>query len=94
MSNIKALKALELIEQPLPEKQPSHFFALTIRLPGELAERVISLHDYGPAEGLAQPAKGDKSATPNRPFVSRNSLLIALIEAGLEAVESVSKPTT
>lgn len=67
---------------------------MSVRLPGEVSERVLSLLDYGPSDHAAQPSKNGQHATPNKPFVSRNAVLVALIEAGLEAVEAASLSKT
>lgn len=63
---------------------------MSVRLPGDVAERVFYLHDLGPEDHQAKPAKDGISATPFRPFISRNTLVVALIEAGLEAVQAAS----
>lgn len=85
MTNSKALKALELLEQPPPEKPPKDTFSMSIRLPGETAERVFGIQDLG------LPWEPPDLSKPRKTHISRNSLVVALIEAGLEAVEAAAK---
>ena len=63
---------------------------MSVRLPGDTAERVFALYDWGPEDHMAQPSKDGKHGTPSRPFISRNAVVVALIEAGLEAVEAAA----
>lgn len=90
MTNQKALRALALLEHPSEPKNEDSIFSMSVRLPGELAERVISIVDYGLETDQAKPAKGGESARPRVQSVSRNTVLVALIEAGLEAVEAAA----
>lgn len=86
MSNSKALKALALLNQPPPEKAPKDSFSMSVRLPGETAERVFALYDYG----LNEPWEAPDMTKPQKPNYSRNSVVVALIEAGLEAVQAAA----
>ena len=86
MGNLKAIQALALLESPIPAQPPDPPYSLSVRIPGEMANRVFQLIDQGLPEHWAQPNKGNT----NKPFLSRNALVIALIEAGLEAVEAVA----
>lgn len=89
MTNSKALLALSLLEQP-PDKPAKDIFSMSLRLPGDVAERVFLLHDFGPDDHQGKPSKDGNLATPARPFISRNSVVVALIEAGLEAVQAAA----
>lgn len=59
---------------------------MSIRLPGSTAERVFSLYDLG----FNEPWKAPDLTKPHKPNYSRNSVVVALIEAGLEAVEAAA----
>lgn len=83
----KAEKALALLEQP-PDTRKESTFSMSIRLPGETADRLLALYDLGLSDFPPTPVDFDQ---PRKPQYSRNQLVIALIEAGLEAVEAVSK---
>lgn len=61
---------------------------MSIRLPGETADRFLALYDLGLSDFPPNPVDIEQ---PRKPQYSRNQLVIALIEAGLEAVEAVSK---
>ena len=86
MSNSKALKALDLLELPPPDKPPKDSYSMSVRLPGDTAERLFALYDLGPDDHTAHPGTG----LPSKPYISRNSVVVALIEAGLEAVEAAA----
>lgn len=86
MTQSKAQLALALLEDP-PDKAPKPSFGLSLRLPGETADRLIALHDLGLSDFPPTPVDVDK---PRKPHISRNALIVALIEAGLEAVEAAA----
>ena len=86
MTNSKALKALELLEQPPPDKPAKDIYSLSVRLPGQTADRVFALYDLG----FNEPWKAPDLTKPPKPNHSRNAVVVALIEAGLEAVEAAS----
>lgn len=69
----KIQKAAALINAG-PDQKPGESFSISLRLPGDVADRVLAIYD------LQQQGIGS---------VSRNKLLVALIEAGLEAVENL-----
>lgn len=54
-------------------------YSIMVRMPGELAERVFALYDMS-----------DGSVKDRRANLSRNKLLVALIEAGIEAAEQAT----
>ena len=73
----KAKAALDLLNGP-PTKQDPENYTLSLRMPGDLATRVFALYDLGNS--------GDAGA----PALSRNAVVLALVEAGLEAVEALA----
>ena len=93
MTNQKALKALHLFDNPANQDPPDPPTCISLRLPGDLSDRLVSFKDWGPEDCAAQGATRERSAIPRKRFVSRNSLLVALIEAGLEAVEAARLAT-
>lgn len=86
MNQSKAQQALALLEDP-PDKAARPSFGLSLRLPGETADRLIALYDLGSTEFPPTPVDADH---PRKPHISRNALIVALIEAGLEAVEAAA----
>ena len=85
MSNSKALKALDLLELPPPDRPPKDSFSMSVRLPGDTAERLLAVCDLGPTLWVSP-----DMTKPHKPSFSRNSVVVALIEAGLEAVEAAA----
>lgn len=70
----KIQKAAALLNQSPDQNLKEQSFSISLRLPGDVADRVLAIYD------LNQQGAGS---------VSRNKLLVALIEAGLEAVENL-----
>jgi hypothetical protein len=70
----KAQKAAALINAGQDQSLKDQTFSISIRLPGDVADRVLAIYDLN--------NQGHGS-------LSRNKLLVALIEAGLEAVENL-----
>lgn len=90
MDNLKALQALALMKEPPVEKPGAEAYAITIRLPGELSDRIFPIHDWGPESHMATTSIDGKGGTPNKPYASRNRVIVALVAAGLEAVEAAA----
>ena len=88
MTNLKALKALQLFDDPPQKETPRTGICISLRLPGDTSDRVFSMFDEGPDDHLVKGATATSDAVPAKRYISRNTLLVALIEAGLEAVEA------
>ncbi len=68
--------AAQLVAKGIDAREKEENYSIHVRLPGELAERVFAIYDL--SRSHAEEAGNS---------MSRNRLIVALIEAGIEAVQ-------
>jgi hypothetical protein len=73
----KIERATQMLVQGVDPQKREESYSINLRLPGDVAERVFAIYDMSVGE-----------ARQAGTSMSRNRMIVALIEAGIEAVRN------